>query len=61
MVNLSIVEKLWFPSTIIAMEILFLILFGIFVEYDDNGAPITADTSLSTESSDQEIQQFYPR
>ena len=59
MVNLSSTEKLWFPSTIVVMEILFLILFGVLAEYDDNGAPIT-DADSSTDS-DAEIQQFYPR
>lgn len=59
MVTLSNVEKLWFPSTIVAMQILFLILFGVFAEYDDNGAPIT-DTSSPLADSDAEIHQFYP-
>ena len=60
MVTLSNIEKLWFPCAIIGMEILFLILFGVFVEYDDNAAPIT-DTSGSVAESDAEIQQLYPR
>jgi len=60
MVNLSSIEKLWFPSTIIVMEIVFLILFGVFVEYDDNGAPIT-DTSNPPADSNEEIKQFYLR
>lgn len=60
MVNLSSIEKLWLPFTIVAMEVLFLILFGVFVEYEDNGGPIT-DANMSTESSNEEIQQFYPR
>lgn len=56
---LSNIEKLWFPAAIIAMEILFLILFGVFAKYDDDSAPIT-DTGSLTGDSDAEIQQFYP-
>lgn len=60
MVNLTRIEKLWFPCTIIAMEVLFLILFGVFVEYDDHGAPITDANNPPNSGANSEIQQFYP-
>ena len=61
MVNLTKIEKLWFPCTIIAMEVLFLILFGVFVEYDDNGAPQNTDANNPPNAgANSEIQQFYP-
>ena len=60
MANLTEIEKLWLPCTIIAMEILFLILFGVFVEYNDNGAPNNDASSSSTVDANSEIQQFYP-
>jgi len=54
------VEKLWFPCTIVAVQILFLILFGTLVEYDDYSSPLTDSVNTHPES-DGEIQQFYPR
>ena len=38
---LTKLEKLMFPGFLLAFEVVFLILFGLLVRYDDNGGSVT--------------------
>ena len=45
MVTLTKMEKLLFPGFLFIFEVVFLVLFGFLVRYDERGAP---DTHLET-------------
>jgi len=54
-------EKLLFPGFLLAFEVIFLILFGLLVRYDDNGGPLIANGStISQLSSQQNTIKVYP-
>lgn len=63
---LTSTEKLWFPSFILFLQVVMLILFGVLVEYDDFGKPLGANASSPARTSDGEtpddvITTYYPR
>ncbi len=43
-------EKLMFPGFLVAFEVLFVILYGLLVRYDDRGAadPLVTESQEST-------------
>lgn len=54
-------EKLLFPGFLLAFEVIFLILFGLLVRYDDNGGPLIANGSMISQlSSQQNTIKVYP-
>ena len=61
---LTSTEKLWFPSFILFLQIVMLVLFGVLVEYDDHGAPLEANgnpPASDDETADDAIKTYYPR
>ena len=53
MVTVSL-ERLVFPGTILALEILFIVVFGALVEYDDAGGPLQATGDAAANGSENE-------
>ena len=61
---LTATEKLWFPSFILFLQVVMLILFGVLVEYDDFGKPLEANAeppASDAETPDDAITSYYPR
>ena len=52
-----------FPAVLAVFQIVFLILFGIFSDYDENGTPPSTRTNASEETvatnSEENIRQLY--
>ena len=57
---LTAMEKLWFPGFVLFLQALMLVLFGVLVEYDEFGSPVTEENTTPPDS-DGTIQTFYPR
>ena len=57
---LTSTERLWLPSFVLFLQAVMLVLFGVLVEYDEFGAPVTKPPSTN-ETSSENIQSFYPR
>lgn len=55
---LTKLEKLMFPGFLLAFEVVFLILFGLLVRYDDNGGSVTDGSTA--ELSQQNTIKVYP-
>ena len=53
-------EKLMFPVFLLAFELVFLILFGVLVQYDDNGGPLVANGSTTSQLTQQNTVKVYP-
>ena len=59
---LTSTEKLWFPSFILFLLVVMLILFGVLVEYDDFGKPLEANADpRDAGTPDDAITSYYPR
>ena len=61
---LTSTEKLWFPSFILFLQVVMLILFGVLVEYDDFGKLLEANAdppASDAETADNAITSYYPR
>ena len=57
---LTKLEKLMFPGFLLAFELVFLILFGLLVQYDDNGGPLVNGSAPISQLSQQNTIKVYP-
>lgn len=58
---LTKLEKLMFPGFLLAFEVVFLILFGLLVDYDSTGIPDPPRPQANQEAASAEFTQtVYP-
>lgn len=58
---LTKLEKLMFPGFLLVFQVVFLIIFGLLVEYDDSGSPTPSGGLVSASAgSQQSTTKVYP-
>lgn len=60
--KLNQLEKYLFPSFLLVFQIVFIVLFGILVRYDDTGAPHRPNSTAAGQlESSASTLKVYPR
>ena len=63
MAILTRMEKMLFPCFLFVFEVVFLVLYGLLVRYDElgNPRPVNATTAHASETAGHSIVSTYPR